>query len=160
MRANKITRKKKSNWKILNILELPNEILFRIIYDLSGYHRQKIRASCRRLKTICDGQMIHDFRKVLNKKQNQKKFSYQALKAIQSLSNVYVKAGLESVFAGALISFVEKTYKTPFISNHKSVKAFIRNFMQLADQQVPGQRGQLLYTLMILNLLNVSRKCK
>lgn len=151
----------KSNKKIKKqtskktLLELPNDILFRIVDEAGVYHRQKIRASCRRLKTICDGQLLHDFRKALNQRRGCEKFSYQALEAIDIMSRVYVRTGLESVFAGTLISFVKKSYRTPFLSDHKTLKAFMRNFLKLADQQAPGQRGRLLYSLMILNILNV-----
>lgn len=151
----KILRKKKSNINKLHLLQLPNEILSRIVSDVNVYHRQKIRASCRRLKEICDAQTLHEFKKAVLRKRNTKEFSSQAIAAIKTLSTVYVNAGLESVFAGALISHMKMLYKTTLFEQENSIKPFVRNFVQLADQIVPGQQGRLLYCLTILNLLKV-----
>lgn len=142
--------------KISNITQLPNEILSRIVSSVNVYHRQKIRASCKRFKSICDGQVLHEFRKELNKQKHSKKFSSQALRAIDIISKVYLTAGLESVFAGTLMSFVSRSYRTPFVCNQRTLKPFVRNFVRLADEQVPGPKGIFLYTAMILNLLKVS----
>lgn len=60
-------RKQQQQHHIIQLCDLPTEILEMIICNINIWHRNRIRATCTRLRNCCDSRLMHDFKSSLSK---------------------------------------------------------------------------------------------
>lgn len=144
--------------KRLQICDLPTEILELIINNINIWHRNRIRASCKRLRNACDSALMHDFRASLVKygRKDRCGYEFSALQVIHQATWAYVKAGFRPLFLGAMLPLMRNHYKNPFCPRVGKIRTFLLKFYKLIEEGFGNplsQSSRLLYVITLLGFL-------
>uniref|UniRef100_A0A1A9UCX7 F-box domain-containing protein n=1 Tax=Glossina austeni TaxID=7395 RepID=A0A1A9UCX7_GLOAU len=143
-----------------NLCDLPSEILEKIIGYLNYYHYNRIRATSKRLSSITDLYITHEFQKALrkNSKANQLTYYSAALRCISLTTEAYVKYGYESLFCASILPLLCNCCKNPFRSVPENTQQFCINFYERVSNRLGStQEFNLLYVWTFLRLLKAFR---
>lgn len=155
-------KKKLLNSNHINLCDLPPEILEKIITEINIWQHNRIRASCKCLKTVCDGVLMHDFKVSIKKYklENPTGYEYAALQAIYQANWAYIEAGYCPLFLGTMLHLLRNDYRNPFSPAIGRIRKFLLKFYCLVDECLEdpfSQTSRLLYTITLLGFLY---KCK
>uniref|UniRef100_A0A1I8Q8V0 F-box domain-containing protein n=1 Tax=Stomoxys calcitrans TaxID=35570 RepID=A0A1I8Q8V0_STOCA len=144
------------------VVDLPPEILEKIIGNVDIWHHNRIRETSRRFREISDLYICHEFEKSLYKNVSTNPQSYESavLLGIRHATNVYVRSGFKSLFCGCLLPMLRDSYKNPFCPPIEKVTTFLVHFYSMVEDAVDGpasQKSRLLYVITLLRLFKAFR---
>lgn len=139
-----------------NLLDLPQEMIEKIIDNIRISERHHIRESCYHLKNVVDSLVISNIRKIVNgSKFLTSNYETILVQLIYQNARVFIDAGLKSIVTGAILS-IYRTKAIYFFSPCLSlVETFITKLHSLVERAVSGSQRSIFKVLYLKTMLGL-----
>ncbi|XP_061401391.1 uncharacterized protein LOC133337147 [Musca vetustissima] len=147
-----------------NLLDLPPEILEKIIGCVNIWHHNRIRETSKRFREIDDLFVRHEFEKSLNKEivADPNSYASAVLRSIRQAAEVYLHSEFDSIFCGCILPMLRNSYKNPFRPQVNLVSKFLVHFYNLVEEKIGdpmSQYSRLLYSLTLMRFFKAFDRC-
>uniref|UniRef100_A0A1A9WP27 F-box domain-containing protein n=1 Tax=Glossina brevipalpis TaxID=37001 RepID=A0A1A9WP27_9MUSC len=143
----------------LNLCQLPNEMLVKIVAYIGISHYKNIRLSSRLLRGICDEAFMIKFRYAMKKyAQLNRVGAAIVLKAIDLATEAFIKSGFKSIFCACLSPILSKIpVNAP---NDNELKIFLSRFYGLIKNRMNNEisKFEILYNITLIRFFK-ALKC-